>query len=100
MADFYTNLGVNINIDSVIRTIDVNEIIDAVNQELSRRNYSTISEATDDTVIAVATRNNIRSQLVELGLSSDTKQYDICKASEMQDYIAYIKTLYEKNIRS
>ena len=101
MADFYTNLGVNINIDSVIRKIDINEIIAAVNQELARRSYSeTITEVDDNTLIAVETRNNIRSQLIELGLSSDVAQYENCRASEMQDYISYIKTLYEKIIRS
>ena len=102
MAALYESLGTNIVVDAIIRASDVNDIIDAVNLELSRRSYTGLStKVSVDTPILGSVRDNLRADLVKMSYGGDDNPAQpFSSANEFQKYITYIKHLYSQILTS
>lgn len=71
-----------------------------MNRELSRRSKSTVSlSISSNTIIKSNVRDSIRASLISMSMPSNTTN-NIALASEMTTYINYIKTLYDKKLKS
>lgn len=101
MAALYNSLGTNIVINAIIRASDVNDIVDAVNIELSRRSYTGMSDKVNvDDPILLNTRDNLRTDLeTMLYDGSDNPAQVFNSADEFQKYINYIKYLYSQDLK-
>lgn len=102
MAEAYAALGINITLGRIVTADDVAGVQDFILRELARRSLTPAAEKDVLTPEAPAHRasvDHIRHNCAAAGFTGDAPDSLFPEAAELEPYISYMKTLYDKNLR-